>query len=182
MPFSAELFIGLRHLRARSNLAFVSLTTWISVLGIALGVATLIVVVGVMTGFQREFREKILGTQSHIVIVKSDAASMREWRDVLKRVRGQEGVAAASPFVYGQAMFSSGGRVMGSVVRGGRPFPGSRRDGHQQIPEGRLAPGDSGGGNGPRGPARRHPRGRAREKPARPRGRFGDDDQPRGGR
>lgn len=118
MPLCAELFIGMRHLRARSDLAFVSLTTWISVLGVALGVATLIVVVGVMTGFQREFREKILGTQSHIVIVKSDAASMREWRDVLERVRAQEGVAAASPFVYGQAMFSSGGRVMGAVVRG----------------------------------------------------------------
>ena len=118
MSFSTELFIGLRHLRSRSKLAFVSLTTWISVLGIALGVATLIVVVGVMTGFQREFREKILGTQSHIVVTRSGASLMKEWRDTLEKVRKQPGVVAASPFVYGQAMFSAKNRVMGSVVRG----------------------------------------------------------------
>ena len=118
MTFSTELFIGFRHLRSRSKFAFVSLTTWISVLGIALGVATLIVVVGVMTGFQREFRDKILGTQSHIVITKSGASLMRKWRDVLQKTGNQEGVMAASPFVYGQAMFSFNNRVMGAVVRG----------------------------------------------------------------
>ncbi|MDE0332783.1 MAG: lipoprotein-releasing ABC transporter permease subunit [Nitrospinae bacterium] len=118
MSFSTELFIGFRHLRSRSKLAFVSLTTWISVLGIALGVATLIVVVGVMTGFQREFRDKILGTQSHIVITRSGASLMRNWQDVLQKARQHEGVVAASPFVYGQAMFSFNNRVLGAVVRG----------------------------------------------------------------
>ena len=118
MSLSTELFIGFRHLRSRSKLAFVSLTTWISVLGIALGVATLIVVVGVMTGFQREFRDKILGTQSHIVITKSGATLMRKWQDVLQKARKHEGVVAASPFVYGQAMFSFNNRVLGAVVRG----------------------------------------------------------------
>ncbi len=121
MSLSTELFIGLRHLRSRGKFAFVSLTTWISVLGIALGVATLIVVVGVMTGFQREFRDKILGTQSHIVITKSGASLMRKWRDVLEKARKHEGVVAASPFVYGQAMFSFNNRVMGAVVRGVDP-------------------------------------------------------------
>ena len=118
MSFSTELFIGFRHLRSRSKLAFVSLTTWISVLGIALGVATLIVVVGVMTGFQREFRDKILGTQSHVVITRSGATLMRKWEDVLEKARKHEGVVAASPFVYGQAMFSFNNRVLGAVVRG----------------------------------------------------------------
>lgn len=118
MSLSTELFIGFRHLRSRSKLAFVSLTTWISVLGIALGVATLIVVVGVMTGFQREFRDKILGTQSHIVITRSGATLMREWRDILQKASDHEGVVAASPFVYGQAMFSFNNRVLGAVVRG----------------------------------------------------------------
>lgn len=118
MSLSTELFIGFRHLRSRSKLAFVSLTTWISVLGIALGVATLIVVVGVMTGFQREFRDKILGTQSHIVITRSGATLMRNWEDVLEKARKHEGVVASSPFVYGQAMFSFNNRVLGAVVRG----------------------------------------------------------------
>ncbi len=118
MSFSTELFIGFRQLRSRSKLAFVSLTTWISVVGIALGVTTLIVVVGVMTGFQREFRDKILGTQSHIVVTRSGASLMRKWPEVLEKARGHEGVVAASPFVYGQAMFSFNNRVMGAVVRG----------------------------------------------------------------
>ena len=118
MPFRTELYIGMRHLRSRRKPAFVSLTTWISVLGIALGVATLIVVVGVMTGFERELRSRILGTQSHVVVVEPGAAGMEAWRSVLARVKGHRGVAAASPFVFGQALLSSRGRVVGSVVRG----------------------------------------------------------------
>jgi len=118
MAFSTELMIGMRHLRSRRKPAFVSLTTWISVLGIALGVTTLIVVVGVMTGFEREFRTKILGTQSHIVVVKTGSATMPAWRAVLNSIRGLPDVVAASPFVYGQAMLSTQERVVGTVVQG----------------------------------------------------------------
>jgi lipoprotein-releasing system permease protein len=113
-----ELFIGMRHLRSKKKNAFVSITTWISVLGISLGVATLIVVVGVMSGFERELRSKILGTQSHVVVVESGEASMKKWDDVLKLVRKDSEVVAASPFVFGQAMLSSNGSVTGAVVRG----------------------------------------------------------------
>ena len=118
MNMPVELFVGMRHLRSKKKNAFVSITTWISVLGISLGVATLIVVVGVMSGFERELRSKILGTQSHIVVVESGAASMRKWGDVLKRVRKEPEVVAAAPFVFGQAMLSSNGSVTGAVVRG----------------------------------------------------------------
>ncbi len=118
MPFSVEMQIGMRHLRSRRKPAFVSLTTWISVLGIALGVTTLIVVVGVMTGFERELRTKILGTQSHIVVVQTDSGVMANWRDVLARVRRVPKVVAAGPFVFGQAMLSAQERVIGAVVRG----------------------------------------------------------------
>lgn len=118
MKMPVELFIGMRHLRSKKKNAFVSITTWISVLGISLGVATLIVVVGVMSGFERELRSKILGTQSHVVVVESGAASMRKWGDVLKRVRKEPEVVAAAPFVFGQAMLSSNGSVTGAVVRG----------------------------------------------------------------
>ena len=118
MHMPVELFVGMRHLRSKKKNAFVSITTWISVLGISLGVATLIVVVGVMSGFERELRSKILGTQSHVVVVESGAASMRKWGDVLKRVRKDPEVVAAAPFVFGQAMLSSNGSVTGAVVRG----------------------------------------------------------------
>jgi lipoprotein-releasing system permease protein len=118
MHMPVELFVGMRHLRSKKKNAFVSITTWISVLGISLGVATLIVVVGVMSGFERELRSKILGTQSHVVVVESGTASMRKWGDVLKRVRKDPEVVAAAPFVFGQAMLSSNGSVTGAVVRG----------------------------------------------------------------
>ncbi len=118
MRLPVEIYIGMRHLRSRKKTAFISLTTWISVLGVALGVATLIVVVGVMTGFERELRTKILGTQSHVVIVESGAASLKKWSDVLALAKKENQVVAAAPFVYGQAMLSSRGSVMGAVVRG----------------------------------------------------------------
>ncbi len=118
MPLPVSLYIGLRHLRPKKKSFFVSLTSLISIFSIALGVATLIVVIGVMTGFEKELRTKILGTQSHVVVVESGSAGMKKWRDVLKRVRKDPQVVAASPFVYGQAMLSSGGRVTGALIRG----------------------------------------------------------------
>ncbi|MEE9274455.1 MAG: lipoprotein-releasing ABC transporter permease subunit [bacterium] len=118
MPFSVEWRIGMRHLRSRRKPAFASITTWISTLGIAIGVTALIVVVGVMSGFEREMRTKILGTQSHVVITQAGAARLSKWPSVLKRVGGDPDVVAASPFIYGQAMLSSRGSVTGSVVRG----------------------------------------------------------------
>ena len=87
MPLPVSLYIGLRHLRPKKKSFFISLTSVISIVGIALGVATLIVVVGVMTGFEKELRTKILGTQSHIVVVEAGSAAMNKWRDVLERVR-----------------------------------------------------------------------------------------------
>lgn len=118
MAYSVEFQIALRHLRSRRRRIFVSVTTCISVLGIALGVTTLIVVVGVMTGFERELRSKILGTQSHIVIVEAGSNAMRGWRGALEEVKQEPEVVAASPFVYGQAMLTSRGAVTGAVIRG----------------------------------------------------------------
>ncbi|MDA1001241.1 MAG: lipoprotein-releasing ABC transporter permease subunit [bacterium] len=118
MVSRVEFQIGMRHLRSRRKRAFVSVTTWISILGIALGVMTLIVVVGVMSGFERELRTKILGTQSHVVVVEAGSNAMRGWREALSEVKKQPEVIAASPFVYGQAMLTARGAVTGAVIRG----------------------------------------------------------------
>jgi len=99
----------------------VSLRTVLSVLGIALGVTALIDVVGVMTGFERELRTKILGTQSHVLVTETGASSMAQWSRVLAAVKKAPEVVAASPFVYGQAMLSANGNVTGAVVRGVKP-------------------------------------------------------------
>ncbi len=117
MPIAVEMQISLQHLRAKKA-GFVSLTTWISVIGIALGVAVLIVVVGVMTGFQREIRIKLLGTQSHIEVYKIGEGAMEKWREVISHIQDVPEIVAASPFVFGQVMLTSRTGVAGAIVRG----------------------------------------------------------------
>jgi lipoprotein-releasing system permease protein len=115
MPF--ELFIGLRYLKAKRKSTFISIITFISTAGVALGVMALIVVLAVMTGFENDLKEKILGTNAHIVVIRS-GAPMQEYRAVMEKLKGFKGVQAATPFIYNQVMLSSGKNVSGVVLRG----------------------------------------------------------------
>jgi lipoprotein-releasing system permease protein len=115
MPF--ELFIGLRYLKAKRKSTFISIITFISTAGVALGVMALIVVLAVMTGFENDLKEKILGTNAHIVVIKN-GAPMEEYRAVMEKMKGFAGVQAATPFIYNQVMLSSGKNVSGVVLRG----------------------------------------------------------------
>ena len=115
MPF--ELFIGLRYLKAKRKSTFISIITFISTAGVALGVMALIVVLAVMTGFEDDLKEKILGTNAHIVVIRS-GAPMEEYRSVIEKLKGFKGVQAATPFIYNQVMLSSGTNVSGVVLRG----------------------------------------------------------------
>ena len=119
MPF--ELLIGLRYTRARNKAAgrnqFISVISLISMLGISLGVAALIVVLSVMNGFQKELRARILGVASHVQI--SGAGNrLVNWEPVLAGAQRHPQVVAAAPFVNEQGMLSAGAAVRGSVVRG----------------------------------------------------------------
>ena len=116
-----ELALALRYLRARRKQAFISVITVISVGGIALGVAALIIVLAVMTGFEQDLREKILGTRSHIVITRKpwgNAAKIFLSQEVMDKTRAIEGVKAVAPFVLGQVMIRSTYHTQGIVVRG----------------------------------------------------------------
>jgi lipoprotein-releasing system permease protein len=115
-----ELFIGLRYLRARRQETFISLITVISVLGVMIGVMTLNVVMAVMTGFEETLRDRLLGINAHIALLKS-GDQLSEYEELVKQVVKQEGVVAASPAIYGQVMLTSGSRVSGVVVRGVDP-------------------------------------------------------------
>jgi len=115
MPF--ELFIGLRYLKAKRKSTFISLITLISVAGVALGVMALIIVLAVMTGFEEDLKDKILGTNAHIVVLDT-AGPMDDYKALLKKVQGINGVVAATPFIYNQVMLSSGRNVSGVVLRG----------------------------------------------------------------
>lgn len=112
-----ETTIGLRYLRSKRKEAFISFTTWISIVGIAIGVMALIVVIAVMTGFQDEIRERILGVNPHILVlnVNGEIRDPDKTAGVIKKV---EGVTHAFPFVSFQAMVQSGRQLSGVAVKG----------------------------------------------------------------
>ena len=112
-----ELFIGLRYLKAKRKQTFISIITFFSIIGIMLGVMALIIVLAVMDGFGHEIREKILGTNAHIVLNKY-GSGIRDYRHVIQQIEGVPGVLAAAPFVSAQVMLSSKGGVAGAFVRG----------------------------------------------------------------
>jgi len=112
-----ELFIAKRYLTARQKQAFISVISLISILGVGLGVASLIVVVGVMHGFSTELRDKILGINAHMVAAVAGGA-VHDYRDLMAKAEAVPGVAGATPFVYTEVMLSSPRGVKGVILRG----------------------------------------------------------------
>ncbi|EFL50031.1 lipoprotein releasing system, transmembrane protein, LolC/E family [Solidesulfovibrio fructosivorans JJ]] len=117
---SFEYFIAKRYLLARQKQAFISVISLISILGVGLGVASLIVVVGVMNGFSSELRDKILGINAHMVAAVAGGA-LHHYREDMKKVEAVPGVLGATPFVYTEVMLSSPRGVKGVVLRGVDP-------------------------------------------------------------
>jgi lipoprotein-releasing system permease protein len=111
--------VAVRHLRSRRRHAFISLITVISILGVMLGVAALITVISVMTGFSSYMQDRILGTTSHILVTSGDR--IEDEKDVIESVMRQEGVVAAAPYILGQSLLKTDGEVTGVVVRGIEP-------------------------------------------------------------
>lgn len=114
---SYEFFVSLRYLRAKRKQVFVSVITFISVAGIFLGVAALIIVLAVMNGFETDLRNKILGINSHIVLMEYNGP-LKQYPQVIKNIETVPGVVAATPFIYSQAMVKSGNSASGVVLRG----------------------------------------------------------------
>ena len=116
-----ELFVGLRFTRARKRNSgrnhFISFISLVSMLGIALGVAALIVVLSVMNGFQKEVRARILGVASHVQLTGADNR-LADWQAVANEAAVHPQVVAAAPFVNAQGMLLFGTAVRGAVVRG----------------------------------------------------------------
>ena len=112
-----ETFVALRYLRPRRGRGLLSLTSGISVMGIALGVGALIAVLAVMTGFDTHLREKILGTNAHLVVL-SYHGQMKDPQKVVKAARSVEGVVATAPFVITQGLLKTDLGNQGVVIRG----------------------------------------------------------------
>ena len=116
-----EFFVSIRHLSARKSQKFISLNSWISMVGVGLGVMALIVVIAVMSGFSNDLRDKILGTNSHVVVSNINQTTVENYNSILEKVRSVAGVTAAAPFIVNQVMLINGDRVSGVVVRGVDP-------------------------------------------------------------
>ncbi|HEX8988242.1 MAG TPA: lipoprotein-releasing ABC transporter permease subunit [Rhodocyclaceae bacterium] len=123
-PFRYEFWIGLRYTRAKKRTGgrnpFISVISLISLVGLALGVAALIVVLSVMNGFQKELRTRILSVASHIEITGADR-ELADWPHVVQQVARDPRIQAAAPYVQEQAMLSFDQQVRGVVVRGIMP-------------------------------------------------------------
>ncbi|MBI3399237.1 MAG: lipoprotein-releasing ABC transporter permease subunit [Deltaproteobacteria bacterium] len=114
---SYELFIGLRYLKAKRKQSFISIITFISILGVMVGVTALIIVLSVMTGFEEDLREKILGVNAHLVVLEL-GKGMKDYSQVAEKTKKIDGVVGTTPFIYNQAMLSTENGVVGVVVRG----------------------------------------------------------------
>jgi lipoprotein-releasing system permease protein len=118
MIFSAfERLIAFRYLRARRQQGFISVVALISLVGILLGVATLIIVMSVMNGFRQELLGRILGVNGHITVFPVETA-LADYDQVAERLRGLKGVTNVVPQIQAQVMVSQGSNAMGALVRG----------------------------------------------------------------
>ncbi len=117
MNFS--LWISWRYLINRRKKKFISLISLISILGVAVGVMTLIIVLAVMTGFDQDLRDKIVGSFSHIIVEKD--TGIRDYDSLLARIDSSKDIVAGSPFIQGQVFVNSNNRIFALGLRGIRP-------------------------------------------------------------
>lgn len=151
---SYEWFVASRYLRARGRTRFRSLITVLAVGGVAVGVAAAIIALGVMNGFTREVRDRIVGTNGHLVLLDPQEEGLADADALRKRIEEVDGIVATSPFVYGKVLLTSDLDSEGAVLRGTDRdaekavtevpewiFPKDASFGPQPLAEGHEAPG-----------------------------------------
>jgi lipoprotein-releasing system permease protein len=113
-----ELFIAARYLRAKRRQAVVGVITAISVIGVAAGVASLIIALAITNGMRRDLQERLVGSTSHVDLMRVAGDGIRDWRPLLERLRKVPHVVAAAPGLYGQVLISRGARSGGALIKG----------------------------------------------------------------
>jgi lipoprotein-releasing system permease protein len=113
-----EFFIAARYLRAKRRQAVVGVITAISVIGVAAGVASLIIALAITNGMRRDLQERLVGSTSHVDLMRVAGDGIRDWRPLLARLREVPHVVAAAPGLYGQVLISRGARSGGALVKG----------------------------------------------------------------
>jgi lipoprotein-releasing system permease protein len=113
-----EFFIAARYLRAKRRQAVVGVITAISVIGVAAGVASLIIALAITNGMRRDLQERLVGSTSHVDLMRVAGDGIRDWRPLLARLRTVPHVTAAAPGLYGQVLISRGARSGGALIKG----------------------------------------------------------------
>ena len=113
-----ELFIATRYLRAKRRQAFIGIITGISILGVAAGVASLIVALAINNGFRQDLQERLIGSTSHISLLRIADDGIKDWPPLLERLSKQPHVVAAAPAIFEQVLISCGPRARGAVLKG----------------------------------------------------------------
>jgi lipoprotein-releasing system permease protein len=113
-----ELFIATRYLRAKRRQAVVGVITLISVIGVAAGVASLIIALAITNGMRRDLQDRLVGSTAHVDLMRVAGDGIRDWRPLLERLRAVPHVTAAAPGLYGQVLISKGVRSGGALVKG----------------------------------------------------------------
>ena len=116
-----ELFVATRYLRAKRRQAFIGVITGISILGVAAGVASLIVALAINNGFRQDLQARLLGSTAHISLLRVESDGIRDWRPLLEKLSKQPHVVAAAPAIYEQVLISRGPRARGAVLKGMLP-------------------------------------------------------------
>jgi len=113
-----ELFVATRYLRAKRRQAFIGVITAISVLGVAAGVASLIVALAINNGFRQDLQQRLLGSTSHVSLLRVQSDGIRDWKPLLDRLSREPHVVAVAPVIYEQVLISRGPRARGAVLKG----------------------------------------------------------------
>jgi len=113
-----ELFIARRYLRAKRRQAFIGIITGISIVGVAAGVASLVVALAINNGFRQDLQQRLLGSTSHISLLRVADDGIKDWPALMERLSKQPHVVAAAPAIFEQVLISRGPRARGAVLKG----------------------------------------------------------------
>jgi len=113
-----ELFVAARYLRARRRQAVVGLITVISVVGVAAGVAALIIALAITNGMRRDLQQRLVGSTAHVQLMRTAGDGIRDWRPLMARLAAVPHVTAVAPGLYGQVLISRGARSGGALIKG----------------------------------------------------------------
>src|SRR3954465_12027606 len=116
-----ELFIASRYLRAKRRQAVIGVITGISVIGVAAGVASLVIALAINNGFRVDLERRLLGASSHVNLMRVQSDGIKDWKPPPHRLEKEPGVRAGAPAIYEQVLVSRGARATGAVIKGVLP-------------------------------------------------------------